>query len=83
MLRPCFSVSKKYFKKMQKRLDFLKQLLYNNRRSRNAEMSELAEGARLEIVCTAKTVPRVRIPFSAPIRHLLLQVPFFISEVIL
>ena len=31
------------------------------------EMSELAEGARLEIACTAfKAVPRVRIPLSPP-----------------
>ena len=30
-------------------------------------MSELAEGARLEIACTAqKVVPRVRIPLSPP-----------------
>jgi hypothetical protein len=30
-------------------------------------MSELAEGARLEIACTAlKAVPRVRIPLSPP-----------------
>jgi hypothetical protein len=31
------------------------------------EMSELAEGARLEIACTTqKVVPRVRIPLSPP-----------------
>ncbi len=40
-------------------------------------MSELAEGARLEIVCTAKTVPRVRIPFSAPIKALAYAGAFF------
>ena len=30
------------------------------------EMSELAEGARLEIVCGDQTSPRVRIPLSPP-----------------
>ena len=29
-------------------------------------MSELAEGARLEIACTTNVVPRVRIPLSPP-----------------
>jgi hypothetical protein len=31
------------------------------------EMPELAEGARLEIVCAGRLVPRVRIPLSPPI----------------
>ena len=30
------------------------------------EMPELAEGARLEIVCAGRPVPRVRIPLSPP-----------------
>jgi hypothetical protein len=30
------------------------------------EMPELAEGARLEIVCAGRLVPRVRIPLSPP-----------------
>ena len=33
----------------------------------NGEVSELVEGARLEIVCALRGVPRVRIPPS-PIR---------------
>ena len=35
----------------------------------NGEMPELAEGARLEIVCTGRLVPRVRIPLSPPSDH--------------
>ena len=32
----------------------------------HGEMPELAEGARLEIVCAGRLVPRVRIPLSPP-----------------
>jgi DNA polymerase-3 subunit gamma/tau len=45
------------------------------------EMSELAEGARLEIACTAlKAVPRVRIPLSPP--HFFLQRFAMVYEVL-
>ena len=51
-------------------LDFLKKRLRFPRESGimfwYGELSELVEGARLEIVCTANTVPRVRIPCSPP-----------------
>ncbi len=46
---------------------YRRQCWFNYYNKNTGEMTEMAEGARLEIVCTPKSVPRVRIPLSPPV----------------